>query len=178
MTYSVFASNKKISEIFLDGELGKSVADFGPNSDRTLGLTYYRILGISEECAAAVVFEGESDIYVYRNVDYQPVSMAQLFADMNLSEYLTLDTVTHLRVEGDYLHRTVYSINIEQVMTKLLADMMEQAPVSIRSYGTITPASLPNTIEISGDMAMFGDSDLEFCITHNGYLILSLLGRN
>lgn len=178
LTYSVFASNKKISEIFLDGELGKSVADFGPNSDRTLGLTYYRILGISEECAVAVVFEGESDIYVYRNVDYQPASMAQLFADMHLSEYLTLDTVTHLRVEGDYLHRTVYSINTEQVMTKLLADMMEQAPVSIRSYGTITPASLPNTIEISGDMAMFGDSDLEFCITHNGYLILSLLGRN
>ncbi len=178
ITYSVVYSNIRIANMFLDSELGKAQADAtSPSNPETRPITYYRILGISEQCAVAVIFEGENDIYIYSNDSYRPATMAELFENMGLDEYLTLTTVTTFRAENEQLHTTVYKTDTERIISHLLSRMMDQAPVSV-SGKSVSPAARPFTTEIVGNMAMFGDPHLTIRISHNGYLILPLFGNS
>lgn len=177
-TYTAINTNGRISPLFLDGKLGEAEADAtGPSNPETRPITYYRILGVSEQCAVAVIFEGSEDIYVYGCDTYRPTTMAELLTNAGADEYLTLGKVTLTRAENEHLHKTVYHTQTELTMTHLLHQMGNASLVSV-SKNAITPAARPFLLQIQGDMIMFGDSYLEILITQNGYLVLPLFGSN
>lgn len=177
-TYTAINTNGRISPLFLDGKLGEAEADAtGPSNPETRPITYYRILGVSEQCAVAVIFEGKDDIYVYGCDTYRPATMAELLTNAGADEYLTLGKVTLTRAENEHLYKTIYHTQTELTLTHLLHQMGNAVPVSV-SKNSISPAARPFLLQIQGDMIMFGDSYLEILITQNGYLILPLFGSN
>lgn len=173
--YTCHNTNQTISPTLLGDRLGTTATK--ADSANAVNLTYYRIQGISEQCAVAVIFEGEENIYVYANTNYAPTTMADLFADMNLSEYLTFsdNKVTYTYAEHDLLYTTVYETEPNFVITHLLSPMMSQEIHKI-NRDSILPASQPAQIKIEAHMDMLGYRSANITIYRNGYLTLYLYG--
>lgn len=178
--YSCELTSKKLSPVMIEDCLGTAVAKAtGTSSDATHPITYYRLLGVSPDCAVGAVFDGEQDIYVYRNEKYRPETLRQLLIDTRMEEYLTVSDTTVTRVEGEYLYTTVYGANLSLIMDSLLTPMLDTAPVSIHHNGNgTTPAIMPELINISCSMEMFGKKNADIRISRNNYLMLSLFGSN
>jgi len=174
--YSCENTSKKISPKMIEDCLGTAEAKAtGTSSEQTRPISYYRILGVSEQCAVAVIFEGEQDIYIYRNEKYAPTTLAQLLTDTNYEEYLTVNKATITRVEGEYLHTAVHDADTELIIEALLTPMRTLSPVYIHHGGNSTsPAIVPAQIAIEGSMEMFGYRHLDISISRNGYLVLSV----
>lgn len=177
-TYTARNTGKKISEFFLDGKLGETMAGrLNAIDAQKRPITYYRILGVSEECAVAVLFEGENDIYIYASTAYSPVTLGELFEDTALPEYLSVEEITVTRAENEQLRTATYRIGKDFVIQHLLTPMLAATITTVdHNSGQTYPAVKPEMVKISGRMEMFGYSHLDILISRNGYLVISLFG--
>ena len=176
--YTVANSSRRLARMMLGERLGEAeAAHVSPSSTDTHAVTCYRLLGISEQVAIGVIFDGQEDIYVYSNERYVPATMAALFDEMGLWEYLSLRQAGHTRVEGEELVSTVYLDGGTVMAAHLLRQMMDAAPVQVNASG-IAPAARPAVLEIEAGMEMFGFPSCTLTVYENGYLVLPLLGNN
>ena len=176
-TYTVANPTKSISPTLLGECLGTAeAAHRHPDNDSSMPVTYYRILDIDRELAVAVIFDGEEDIYVFRNPSYLPETLGALMEAASLSQYLTLAEVSEQRVDGEQVAITLYDADTALTEEHLLRPLWDTAPVCVyKNSSTLSPAKDPILLRVHGRLGMFGYAEWTAQLSYNGYLILPLL---
>lgn len=178
-TYRIARHDKTLSRQLLGEMLGTAQANHtSPGNPAAKPITYYRILGIDECLALAVIFDGEEDVYLYANQNYTPATLGDLIEAADLMRYLTLGDVIETRAKGENLHTTVYRADTALTAQYLLAPLRDTAPIRVYNGNSVlTPAKKPILLSIRGSLGMFGYPNWEAELTENGYLILPLFGN-
>ena len=178
-TYHVARSDKSLSRQLLSEMLGTAQANHtSPSNPDTKPITYYRILGMDEDLAVAVIFDGEEDVYLYANQNYTPATLGDLIEAADLMRYLTLGDVIETRTTGENLRTTVYYADTALTAQYLLDPLRDTAPIRVYNGNSVlTPAKKPILLSIRGSLGMFGYPNWEAELTENGYLILPLFGN-
>ena len=180
--YHVGLSHMSISPTLLGEALGTAeAANMSPSVETTKPITYYRILGIRDALAVAVIFDGEDDIYLFANQSYVPATLGELIADAGLEEYLTMGEVKQYRADGEQVITTVYQANTALTEEYLFRPLWNTATARVHNGTSVLyPATDPILLSIRGSMNMFGYigwSNSWIQLSYNGYLIVPLFGN-
>ena len=180
--YHVALSYKSISPTLLGEALGTAeAANMSPSVETTKPITYYRILGIRDTLAVAVIFDGEEDIYLFANQSYVPATLGELITDAGLEEYLTMGEVKQYRADGEQVITTVYQADTALTEEYLFRPLWDSATVRVHNGPSVLyPATDPIFLSIRSSMNMFGYigwADFSVQLSYNGYLIVPLFGN-
>ena len=178
--YHVGNSSRSISPDLIGEALGTAeAAHMAPSSDATMPITYYRLLGIDDALAVAVIFEGEEDIYLYANQKYVPATLGDLITAAYLTEYLMLGEVTEQRAAGEEVHTTTYQADTALTTEYLLRPLWDVAPARVHNgSAALYPATDPILLNVKGRLGMFGYIGWNARLSYNGYLIVPLFGNS
>jgi len=136
----------------------------------------YAIEGISVECAVAVQYEGESNLYPACNSYYHSETLGQFIEDLSLRENLVLrgsGTYYHLPGTPDMVTAQVEGIDPAKVWELLSANPdAENNPDLIYFPG---PDPLLPLLEMGIDFPLFGIHRLVLTICEDGYVTTNLL---
>ena len=137
----------------------------------------YAIEGISVQCAVAVEYEGESDLYPAYSSSYQPETLGQFIEDLSLKENLVLrgdGTYYHLPATADRVTAHVEGIDPAKVWELLSANPeAENNPDLIYFPG---PDPLLPLLEMGIDFPLFGIHRIVLTVCEDGYVTTNLLG--
>lgn len=132
----------------------------------------FEIKGISPACAAAVKFSGTNEYYVYINPYYQPETLGQFIADLDLKNTLTVGTVYENRFNGkkEYITAEYTGLTVQEVFDRLLNDAELPAVKNFDSkfFGS-------DLIGISINIELLGYENISLAVTEEGYITTNIL---
>ena len=178
--YHVGNSGMSISSKLIGEALGTADAAYmAPSIESTEPMTYYRVRGIDDALAVAVIFDGEEDIYLFANQKYRPATLGELITAAYLTEYLTLGEVTVQCAVGEEVHTTTYQADTALTTEYLLRPLWDVAPVRVHNgSAALYPATDPILLNVKGRLGMFGYTGWQARLSYNGYLIVPLFGNS
>lgn len=132
----------------------------------------FEIKGISPACAAAVKFSGTNEYYVYTNPYYQPETLGQFIADLDLKNTLTVGTVYEDRFNGkkEYITAEYTGLTVQEVFDRLLNDAELPA---VKNFDSIFFGS--DLIGISINIELLGYENISLAVTEEGYITTNIL---
>ena len=155
--------------------LGKTTAyghDVYTSADYQITVSLYRIKGIAEQCAVAVVYDRFEGYYPAYNVWYQPKTLGQFLTDLNLKENIEFGKAYMDYFDKDMNYHsleTKTAIAKEDVFNLLLSDTtLENVYDQQNMY--------LNKMGISVNVPLLGFKNISLGVTEEGYLFTNILG--
>lgn len=158
----------------IDAELGEvSMQGYDTYTDKNYNATakIYRIASVSENCAVALRFDGQSEYYAYVNSYYQPETLGQFIDDLNLRDNLITGSVWQDKLDknGEFKTYEYTGLDTDKVWSLLLSDTSLEA---VRDYDAQTFETL---MSISVDIPLLGYKNISLSVTAEGYLTTNIL---
>lgn len=177
VNYNGIRYSSRTAELSADqiaAELGEvSMQGYDTYTDKSYNATgkIYRITGISENCAAAVQFDGQSAYYAYVNSYYQPETLGQFIEDLNLRDNLITGSVWQDKLdENDEYQAYEYTgLGTDTVWNFLLAD------TSLAAVEDYDAQAFETLMSISVDIPLLGYKNISLSVTKEGYLTTNIL---
>lgn len=137
----------------------------------TMEAAVYAINNISAECAVAVLFDGETDYYVYVNTEYQPETLGDFITDLNLKETLSFGSVYYDWKTEDKPVTTIEFVDLEasRVWEMLLSDE------SLKAIKDNDAMWLGDKMSVSVNIPLLGYENIGLWVTEEGYLVTNIL---
>lgn len=132
----------------------------------------FEIKGISAAAAAAVKFSGTNEYYVYTNPYYQPETLGQFIADLDLKNTLSCGTVYENRFTGkkEYTEAQYTGLTEKGIFENLLSDGSIPA---VKDYDSKFFGS--ELIGISVSIELLGYKNISLAVTEDGYITTNIL---
>lgn len=141
----------------------------------------YSIKNLSDKCAIAVKFEGDTDYYVYLNLDYRPTTLGEFMNDLNLKEITSFGTIYYNyweeNSEGttDYKHVEFYDVDNKIIWDMLFSDINMENIYNDADSGKYTSERWCTDISISVNIPLLGYKNISVSLTDKGYLLTNIL---
>lgn len=164
----------EISADMIAFELGDvSMKGYDIYMDKSYNITgkIYRITDISESCAVAIQFDGQSKYYVYVNSYYQPETLGQFIEDLNLRDNLIINSVWQDKSDenGELKTYEYTGLDTETVWNMLLDD------TSLEAVEDYDAQSFKTIMSISIDVPLLGYKNISLSMTKDGCLTTNIL---
>ena len=138
----------------------------------------FSIKDISEKCAIAVKFEGDTDYYVYVNSYYRPKTLGEFIEDLNLKENISFGTVYYNywdKNKEENINIEFYDVDNETIWKKLFNNLDLENIYSDNDTSKYTSEKFSTSIEISVDIELLGYKNISVRLTDKGYLLTNIL---
>lgn len=145
--------------------------DIYTDTTYTVNAKIYSIRSISTDCAVAIKIDGGEEYYVYVNSWYEPDTLGEFIADLDLKntvifrkayidiyEYNTLST-SHSQI--------IYADFDDNVIWDMLSDVLTAKNVEYNHPY--------DRIGVETDLPVLGYKNISFCVTPDGYIITNIL---
>ncbi len=147
--------------------------NYSEDKTYTHNASVYSIKGISTECAVAVKYENDNSYYVFVNLWYEPDTIGDFIADIDLKNTVIFgkafaNTYEYGELFSSYTHRVYEDFDDAIIWNMLLSD------TEIKNVQYNAPYSKLAEIEVS--LPMLGYASTAFCISGDGYIITNILG--
>lgn len=131
----------------------------------------YRIKNINSDSAVAVQFDGQEGYYPYVNSYYQPETLGQFIADLDLHHTIRFGSVWYSYFEDNGEHVKIEFVGLDStVVWEML--LFDESLKAVEDYLSHTFVS---KMGISVDIPLLGYSNIRLAVTDNGYLITNIL---
>ena len=136
-----------------------------------IGAEVFAVRGISEQCAAAVRFEGFDGYYVYKSFDYHPVTLGQLAADLGFDKNVSFGTVY---LSDDITSVTDYD---ESLIRELISEYSDSEDINDPQSASYVPDSYFRRKLFSAaiNVEILGIGSKAFTITEDGYIVTNIM---
>lgn len=138
----------------------------------------YSIKTISEKCAIAVKFEGDTNYYIYVNSYYKPKTLGEFMEDLNLKEITSFGTIYYnywdKEVEEN-INIEFYDVDNEIIWQKLFNNLNLENIYSDNDTAKYTSERFSQSISISVDIPLLGYKNISVSLTDKGYLLTNIL---
>ncbi|MBQ5841375.1 MAG: hypothetical protein IIW40_05415 [Clostridia bacterium] len=173
VTYTV--NSPTIPAAAIGEPLAKATAyghDVYTSADYQIAVTLYRIKGVAEQCAVAVVYDRFEGYYPAYNVWYRPETLGQFLDDLNLKENIKFG-----KAYMDYFDKDMNYHSLEtktaiakgDVFNLLLSDTtLENVYDQQNMY--------VNKMSLSVNVPLLGIQNVSLGVTEEGYLFTNILG--
>lgn len=138
----------------------------------------YSIKGISEKCAIAVNFEGDTDYYVYVNSYYRPKTLGEFIEVLNLKDNIFFGTIYYNYWDKDSeenIDVEFYDVDNEIIWNKLFSNLNLENIYSDNDTGKYTSERFSQSISISVDIPLLGYKNISVSLTDKGYMLTNIL---
>ncbi len=138
----------------------------------------FSIKDISEKCAIAIKFEGDTDYYVYVNSYYRPKTLGEFIEDLNLKENISFETIYYNYWDKDTeenINIEFYDVDNEIIWQKLFNNLNLENIYSDNDTSKYTSEKFSESIQISVDIALLGYKNISISLTDKGYLLTNIL---
>lgn len=151
----------------IESYLGRcSLIGISKKGEKKTTVSVFKVKGVSEQAAVAVMTDNLSGYYLFANSNYAPTTLKSFVEDYNLREYLKWDT---LAVYGKNIINT--EISSEKVWSILAkADGTRVDAKNVFLYGTLAAA-------LAMDIDLYGYENIPVAVYQEGYVIFSLFGQ-
>lgn len=138
----------------------------------------YSIKTISEKCAIAVKFEGDTNYYIYVNSYYKPKTLGEFMEDLNLKEITSFGTIYYnywdKEVEEN-INIEFYDVDNEIIWQKLFNNLNLENIYSDNDTAKYTSERFSQSISVSVDIPLLGYKNISVSLTDKGYLLTNIL---
>jgi len=109
----------ELSEVLMEGHDNDGVI-------HTTKATVYEIQNIDSNCVTAVQFEDSTDYYIYMVEDYQVETIGNLIDNLNLEEYMSINTIryNYTAYDEEFGQERPYDIKFVNIDRALILDML------------------------------------------------------
>lgn len=138
----------------------------------------YSIKTISEKCAIAVKFEGDSKYYVYVNSYYRPETLGEFMENLSLKENTSFGTVYYNYLDEDSQENIkveFYNVDNEIIWQKLFNNLNLENIYDDNDTGKYTSEKFTQSISISVNIPILGYENISVSLTDKGYLLTNIL---
>lgn len=138
----------------------------------------YSIKDISDKCAIAIKFEGDTDYYVYVNAYYRPATLEEFMKDLNLEKNTSFGTIYYNYWDEDLKENVnveFYNVDNKEIWQKLFSNRNLQNVHSDNDTAKYTSERFSYDINISVDIPMLGYKNISVSLTDKGYLLTNIL---
>ena len=138
----------------------------------------YSIKDIEEKCAIAIIFEGDTDYYVYVNSYYRPTTLGEFTKDLNLEEIISFGTIYYNYWDEDLqedINVEFYGVDNKIIWQKLFNNKNLENIYSDNDTEKYTSERFSQSIGISVDIPLLGYKNISVSLTDKGYLLTNIL---
>lgn len=163
--------SKNIGNAILSGYDTYSKTTYNKKAD------LYSIKTISEKCAIAVRFEGDSEYYVYVNSYYRPETLGEFMENLSLKENISFGTVYYNYLDEDSqedIKVEFYNVDNEIIWQKLFSNNLKLENI-YSDTGKYTSEKLTQSISVSVNIPILGYENISVSLTDKGYLLTNIL---
>ncbi len=138
----------------------------------TVDAEVYSIKNISKDCAVAVRIGDEDAYYVFTNVWYEPDSLGDFIADLNLK-----NTVSFGKAYVDiYKYDTLSTSHTEIIYADFDDNVIWDMLTDVTDAKNVEYNHPYDRIGIETNLPILGYKNISFCVTPDGYIITNILG--
>ncbi len=163
----------KIPADALSGEAGTATAhgyDIYTETAYTREAKLYSIKGISDQCAIAVCFEGDSNYYACVNAYYRPETLGDFIDDLNLHEIMNFGSVWyHEQLGKETALIEFVDPDASKIWELLLSDRL------LPCVAEDSSRNLSSVMSVSVNIPLLGYENISLWVTADGYLVTNIL---
>lgn len=150
----------QIDEVILIGEDKINKVNYNVNG------ILYSVKNYSKECVVAIKFEGDTNYYLYNNLNYIPSTLGDFIDDLNLKNTTVFNSIwyNYAKTNSD-----VETIEFPEVPDEIIWDKILDN-ISIKNTPLSAEYIFNTILTIDCEIQEFGYTDLKIYLSDEGYL--------